>query len=422
MLTIFSYFFSDFTGDEIWNYGFSYNIASGLLPYKDFNMLIGPLYSVIVALVLRPFGNNLMAFHLINSIIISIVITFIYNKLNKQYLYILFLVLLLPNMFSYNTFVAFLTIIILLLEDSSIKYKDCFIGITIGSILITKQNIGFLLLLVGFFNSKNKTETLVGTLVPILLLFISLIYYDILYEYIDLCFLGIGSFLDNLLIENTALILLLIIFSFLIYQYILKKDKLILYLLAFLIISFPILDNTHVLVSAIPVLYYTLLNFKLNNTMILLKTILIVCVIGISLKTMPFNFMNNDTFLKYRHINNENINNYLKGMTDYISEKERINDVYLFIENAYLVRLSIGQNPNFYDLINKGNLGANPSKYIENINENCKNKSCLFILDRKYFINNNISPSQLDFLFKNFVVDSYQYFEDLPSGDKVYKN
>ena len=29
--------------DEIWNYGFSYNIATGLIPYKDFNMVITPL-------------------------------------------------------------------------------------------------------------------------------------------------------------------------------------------------------------------------------------------------------------------------------------------------------------------------------------------------------------------------------------------
>ena len=28
------------TYDEIWNYGFSYNIANGLMPYRDFNMVL----------------------------------------------------------------------------------------------------------------------------------------------------------------------------------------------------------------------------------------------------------------------------------------------------------------------------------------------------------------------------------------------
>ena len=38
--------------DEIWNYGFSYNIASGLIPYKDFNMITTPLYSMLGAVFL----------------------------------------------------------------------------------------------------------------------------------------------------------------------------------------------------------------------------------------------------------------------------------------------------------------------------------------------------------------------------------
>lgn len=420
MLAIFSYFLSDFTGDEIWNYGFSYNIASGLVIYKDFNMVIGPLYNMIIALFLKPFGNNLIAFHLINSFIISIVITLIYKKLSWKYLYLLLLIALLPNMYSYNTFVALLTIIILILEDSFLKYKNIFIGITIGSILITKQNVGLGLLLAGLFCSNEKLKTLMGTLIPVGILFTILIYYNALHEYIDFCFLGLGGFLDNLLIESTALILLAIIFFFLIHEYIHKNKKMLLYLIAFLIITFPILDNTHVLIGAIPVLYYVLLKITNRNILLLIKTVLIVSVCLSPLKNIPFHFMNNDTFLKYRHVKGDNTNNYLVGMTTYIKEKEKKNTVYLFIENAYLIRLSLKQNPIFYDLINKGNLGSKPEKYLEAINNNCKDKSCLFILDRKYFAKEK--NNQLDFSFKTFVIDNYQYLETLPSGDKVYKN
>lgn len=41
---LFNTFCNNLTIDEIWNYGFSYNIATGLIPYKDFNMVITPLY------------------------------------------------------------------------------------------------------------------------------------------------------------------------------------------------------------------------------------------------------------------------------------------------------------------------------------------------------------------------------------------
>ena len=39
IMFIFTYFFHLATWDEIWNYGFSYNIAKGSIPYKEFNMI-----------------------------------------------------------------------------------------------------------------------------------------------------------------------------------------------------------------------------------------------------------------------------------------------------------------------------------------------------------------------------------------------
>ena len=31
--------------DEVWNYGFAHNIYSGLVPYKDFNMILTLFWS-----------------------------------------------------------------------------------------------------------------------------------------------------------------------------------------------------------------------------------------------------------------------------------------------------------------------------------------------------------------------------------------
>ena len=34
--------------DEVWSYGFTKNISSGLIPYVDFNMVITPFYPMIM--------------------------------------------------------------------------------------------------------------------------------------------------------------------------------------------------------------------------------------------------------------------------------------------------------------------------------------------------------------------------------------
>ena len=47
---IFFLFFSTGDADVIWNYGFSHAIRIGEIPYKDFNMIITPLYPAIMSI------------------------------------------------------------------------------------------------------------------------------------------------------------------------------------------------------------------------------------------------------------------------------------------------------------------------------------------------------------------------------------
>ena len=57
------------TEDEIWNYGFAYNIASGLIPYKDFNMVITPFYPMLAGIIMHFFCKSIVMFHIFNTII-----------------------------------------------------------------------------------------------------------------------------------------------------------------------------------------------------------------------------------------------------------------------------------------------------------------------------------------------------------------
>ena len=50
---LFNLFINGLTNDEVWNYGFAYNISNGLIPYKDFNMIITPLFPLIMSIFCR---------------------------------------------------------------------------------------------------------------------------------------------------------------------------------------------------------------------------------------------------------------------------------------------------------------------------------------------------------------------------------
>jgi len=58
-------------GDTFVNYGFSYAISKGEIPYKDFNMVITPLAPFIYSIELI-FFNNIIIFYLEQAILLTI--------------------------------------------------------------------------------------------------------------------------------------------------------------------------------------------------------------------------------------------------------------------------------------------------------------------------------------------------------------
>ena len=46
--------------DEIWNYNFALNVANGLVPYKDFNMVTMPLLSLVCGYILKIITKQLI--------------------------------------------------------------------------------------------------------------------------------------------------------------------------------------------------------------------------------------------------------------------------------------------------------------------------------------------------------------------------
>ena len=404
--------------DQIWAYGFSYNIAKGLIPYKDFNMIIGPLYSLLFSIPIKIFGNYIIAYKIFHALIYSLILTFTYEKIGYKVIWIIIACAIQSTFCWYNIFCAMLTIAILLLLDSKIKYRDIYIGLLIGFIIMTKHNIGCLLYLVYFFTTKDKKVTL-SVLIPIVISLIYLICTNSLLQYFDLCILGIGNFIENLRIEIPCLILTIVILIHYIKEYIKKRDIKILYIIAFMTVLFPLIERNHFLIAIVPMVYYVVkeeyktITYKvmiLFNIFGLISTLFLLPRTELIIEKNPYMF----TLLDKGVITT--IKNYI-NYTDKIE-----GNVYSFKTDAYNYKIYNNKTTSFYDLINRGNLGKNPEKYLEKLDKKCQKEKCSFIVDAVFFEEKKLEGIQLMDSYKEYVVENYDYIETLPTGDKLYSN
>lgn len=110
--------------DEIWNYNFAKNICDGLVPYKDFNMVQMPLLSMISAICLKVFGNQLIVMRILAVILMTLIFFMAYKVLNlvtndKIAKFILPVILVLFKdilCIDYNYAVLFIAIVALYME------------------------------------------------------------------------------------------------------------------------------------------------------------------------------------------------------------------------------------------------------------------------------------------------------------------
>ena len=111
--------------DELWNYNFASNISNGLVPYKDFNMVVTPLLSIIGGIFLSIFGKELIVIRILNILLNTGVIFIMYKIMTelkiKDYISLILLMLLMYlykeyAMFDYNFAVSLVSLVIVYLE------------------------------------------------------------------------------------------------------------------------------------------------------------------------------------------------------------------------------------------------------------------------------------------------------------------
>jgi len=210
--------------DELWQYSFANNIANGLVPYKDFNIIVTPLFSFIAAIFLKVFTNQLIVMRIFNTLVFALILYFackIFNllKINKLksfiYTFILYLLFYYDLGVEYNYLVLLITLISLYIELYNINKRDILepnhdllLGILVGLCVVTKHSIGAIIAFMFvcykaiFIQSKEQFKCFIkifiyraiGVVIPVLIFFVYLLANNALNNFINYAILGITEF------------------------------------------------------------------------------------------------------------------------------------------------------------------------------------------------------------------------------------
>ena len=393
--------------DEIWNYGFSHNLYSGLIPYKDFNMVITPFYPFIMSLGFHIFGSSMLVFHIEHAIILICLCVLLFLLIDKKAWFIVALMLFPVNVSfpSYNIFLYFLLVLIIYLEKE--KRSDYLIGFLLGLCVLTKHSVGLCLLLPSLYYIKDLKKVgrrFLGFIVPLFVFIIYLIITKSMIPFIDLCILGLFDFAsENGKAFNIYFLLFIIMIGITMYFIVKDRKNLVnYYVLAFYSIMIPLFDIYHFMVAFLAFLILILSKVKKDIIKPGLFGISIILFATVLLMDSRFKskiiYPNNIKHFEYRFIDYDSIL-FTNKVNDYIKKNSDREFVFLN-SNGYYFRLINDMKISYIDLINAGNFGYNGSDKL--LKEIKKRKNSIFLVDKS-----ELSPiKQSDKQALNYVIDN----------------
>lgn len=292
--------------DELWNYNFARNIADGLLPYKDFNMVQMPLLPIICGTILKLTSNELIIMRILATLLITAMLFVTYKifetlKIHQYIINILIIgiYLLLKEHFCIDYNFATLLIILITIycelkslskskEILNVSKNDFWLGILVGTSIAFKQTTGifvsviFILYKLLLCSKKEDFKKilkiifirLLGVLIPIVLLLIYLSLNNIWKDFLDYTVYSLKTFTNKIsylkLVKGNygkiiAVLSILVPLTILVMYFtsVCKKIKtdeqknifiLFCYSVAAFIVVYPISDSIHFLIGAFPTL------------------------------------------------------------------------------------------------------------------------------------------------------------------------
>ncbi len=413
--------------DEIWNLQSIYKMYNGYEIYKEFNVIITPLFFWCAEFIFHLFGANLVIFRLSHCVLMTIYYLLIYELLKK--LEIPKSISLLVNLgfislgftglisfplirtgFNYNQ-MAMLFVILGIYLLTNKRFQKNYILQAILTVLafLTKQTVGIYYIIANIIylivsnNSKEEKikkgiQYIIFIILGIFLFLLILFCNDILYNFFDYTFGGILEFADkNVAFEfkSLAYLVAITILNIVASVLVIKKKcftneqeenikRLLIFSIVFAFVAYPIFNQFHVILvmsfSVINLVYIIYNLFKDFKEKICKIAIVIncICIIGLiaysgynllewknTIESEEYPYSWEDPFFGGIITKEE----YEKNETviQYIKENEK--NVIILSDKAALYMVPLKRNNGDFDLPLKGNFGSQGEDgLIEKIN------------------------------------------------------
>ena len=405
-------------GDTIVNYGFSYALRIGEIPYNDFNLII-PLFS--------PFIYSLVL--LINKSVISIFLLFqLMEKKISNKIYLLFLLILInfplclvTFLFpGYNFILYFLLFLIIYLEEYN---KDYLIGLLIGLSIITKHTIGvfFILPSIIFYykDYKRLLKRFITMLIPIFIFLLYLIITKSFNNFINLCILGLFDFASSNNHMNYLLLAIVLVCLFY-FIYIIKNDRKNIsnyYLLLSILFVIPLLDQYHVSYFIISTLFIFISRLNVER---FYKSFIIIDIVIIGIWTfIAFNYRD-FKFINYNNYPLRYLSSSWKSDYDGIDEFIKKNDntvLFLLGTENYFYKITNNKRITYFDLPNYGNYGYDGYNTMKDKIDSLSDT--YFIINRGAFINKSYNQQYHRELFD--YISKFKFIKNINDYEVYYK-
>lgn len=422
--------YNAFFGDTIVNYGFSYAIRRGEVPYNDFNLVL-PLFAPLFYTISLIFTKNVICYYIFQSVLLVLFFALLERLLGKK------AYLLLPLIFlgypiclfsalfpGYNFILLFLIVILIYLEKRN--SNDYLIGFIIGISIITKHTIGFFLiipsLLYLFKDYRKVLKRIVGLLGPCLFFLFYLLVTKSFSNFFNLCVMGLFDFAkSNFYLERSLLLVFLILaIIYLIYSIIKRKrDISNYYVLISILFIYPLIDSYHLsyFILLVLILFFMNINIKVSSR-IIPNIIMFIIVLSLIWTFIAFNFKDCSfyNFHNYplRYIEYSNRNDFIK-INKYASKTSKNVVLFSIGTENYFYKIINDLDITYFDLPNYGNYGYD--------SYNMMSKRFDDLEDSLVLINkNNLEERDGKQYYKElarYVIDNYEYVESV-AGYEVY--
>lgn len=430
--------------DEIWNYNFARNIADGLVPYKDFNMIVMPGLFMLCAFILNVFGNQLIVMRFLAVLLMSFIFFISYKileKIAKKEIAIFALIGAIVMFrdilcIDYNYAILLMALILLYLElknckNDILKYNfklDLLLGLLAGVAILFKQTTGIAISMacVGYkilaIRKKEDIKEFIkiagtrlfGVVIPVSLFIIYLFYNNITDDFIDYTILGLKTFSNKIsytkIIEQYLIfgvsvpVTLLIMFIMLFFKNTRREIyPLFAYSISSFIVTFPICDKIHFVIGSfitfLSMIYLVYIIFIKDNiksvrknikvilygTISFLSMLLCLIIVCMSIKDINENYIKVDKETKLEHFigipENKGLNDRIFEIDNFILEQEQIGKkVYILDAEAAIYNIPLNIYNKDYDMFNKGNLGSKGEQGI--IERIISEGDCVYLLKK----------------------------------------